>query len=61
MKLTIREKNKRNSIVILDEIEWGVLPVRTLCHLFPFGDELEIEPDEAELLKKELERMPGAC
>lgn len=56
MKLTIREKNKRNSFVILDEIEWGVLPVRTLRHLFPFGDELEIEPDEAELLKEELEK-----
>lgn len=56
MKLTIRAKNKRNSIVVLDEIEWGVLPVGTLRHLFPFGDELEIEPDEVALLKKELEK-----
>lgn len=54
MKLTIWTKNKRNAYISLDEIEWGVLPVRTLRHLFPFGDEIEISQAETEQLKEEL-------
>lgn len=49
-------KTKRLSYISLDNVVWGVLPVRTLHHMYPFAMEQEISVSQAEELFRELEK-----
>lgn len=55
MILNYWAKNKASAFVSLDGLCWGVLPLSTLRHLFPFG-ETELSEAETEELKELLRR-----
>ncbi len=55
MKLKYWKKTKHSAYLSLDDLVWGVLSVRTLHHLFPYGEEIEISDDAAHELIEKLE------
>lgn len=56
MLLKYWTKNKNHSFISLDGEVWGVLPTRTLHHLYPFVSEIQISETQAEELIALLEK-----
>lgn len=56
MLLKYWTKNKNHSFISLDGEVWGVLPTRTLHHLYPFVSEIQISETQADELIALLEK-----